>query len=118
MVTASVAFVVWFSRYVAAASERRMMRMLERTGLDPEVVRLGATAAIMRDVRSRCVRCPSEALCDRWFAGQVEGDNSFCPNAHIFRELTTTAGPSMLRFWPALKRRIALASAPARPRRG
>ena len=94
MITVSVALIVWFSRYVAATSQKRMMRMLARAGVDPEVARRGDNEAIMRDVRSRCVRCPSEALCERWFAGLVEGDNSFCPNAQIFRSLTKTAGPS------------------------
>ena len=31
--------------------------------------------------------CRSEDLCDGWLAGNVEGDNSFCPNARIFRVL-------------------------------
>jgi hypothetical protein len=95
MITVSVALIVWFSRYVAATSQTRMMRMLARAGVDPEVARRGDNEAIMRDVRSRCVRCPSEALCERWFAGLVEGDNSFCPNAQIFRSLTKTAEPSV-----------------------
>jgi hypothetical protein len=92
MVAVSVALVVWFSRYMAAASGRRMMHMLTRAGVDPEVARQGDTEAIMKDVRSRCNRCRSEDLCDRWLAGKVEGDNGFCPNAQIFRMLTRTTG--------------------------
>lgn len=92
MVAVSVALVVWFSRHVAAASERRMMHMLTRAGVDPEVARHGDTEAIIQDVRSRCGRCRSEDLCDRWLAGKVEGDNSFCPNAQIFRLLKGTTG--------------------------
>jgi hypothetical protein len=92
MVAVSVALVVWFLRYQAAAAGRRMMQMLTRAGVDPEVARRGDTEAIIQDVRSRCVRCRSEALCDRWLAGKVEGDNSFCPNAQIFRILTSTTG--------------------------
>ena len=92
MVAVSVALVVWFSRYIAAASERRMVQMLTRAGVDPEVARHGDTEAIIQDVRSRCRKCRSEDLCDRWLAGKVEGDNSFCPNAQIFRSLTGTAG--------------------------
>jgi Family of unknown function (DUF6455) len=88
MVAVSVALIVWFSRYLAAASGRRMMHMLTRAGVDPEVATHGDTAAIMQAVRSRCRRCRSEGLCDRWFAGKVVGDNSFCPNAQIFRRLT------------------------------
>ncbi|MDO8598256.1 MAG: DUF6455 family protein [Sulfuricaulis sp.] len=92
MVAVGVALVVWFSRYVAAASGRRMMHMLTRAGVDPAVARQGDTEAIIRDVRSRCGRCMSEDLCERWLAGKVEGDNSFCPNAQIFRLLTRTTG--------------------------
>ncbi len=92
MLVASVALVVWFSRYLVASSESRMMHMLARAGVSPEVARQGDTRAIMQDVRSRCGRCMAEDLCDRWLAGKVEGDNSFCPNAQIFRVLTGTAG--------------------------
>mgnify|MGYP001571240568 CR=1 FL=1 len=92
MVAVSVALVVWFSRYMAAASERRMLHMLSRAGVDPEVARQADAEAIIQDVRSRCRRCRSEDLCDRWLAGKVEGDNSFCPNAQIFRILTRTTG--------------------------
>ena len=92
MVAVSVALVVWFSRYLAAASGRRMMHMLTSAGVDPEVASHGDTEAIMQDVRSRCGKCRFEDLCDRWLAGKVEGDNSFCPNAQIFRVLTRTSG--------------------------
>ena len=95
MIVVSVALIVWFFKYTAAASGRRMIRMLARAGVDPEVARSGDTEAIMRDVQSRCRRCQSEALCERWLAGKVEADNSFCPNAQIFRSLTKTAGRSV-----------------------
>ena len=91
MVTVSIALVVWISRYMAAASGSRMMRMLTSAGVDPEVARHGDTETIMRDVRSRCRRCRFEDVCDRWLAGKVEGDNSFCPNAEIFHALTRTS---------------------------
>ena len=91
MVAVSIALVVWISRYMAAASGRRMMRMLTCAGVDPDVARHGDTETIIQDVRSRCRRCRSEDLCDRWLAGKVEGDNSFCPNAEIFRNLTRIA---------------------------
>ena len=87
MVAVSVALVVWFSRYVAAVSGRRMMQMLTRAGVDPEIAKQGNTEAIIQDVRRRCGRCRFEGLCDSWLAGKVEGDNSFCPNAQIFRLL-------------------------------
>ena len=92
MVAVSIALIVWFSRTLAAASGRRMMRMLTLAGVDPEVARHGDTEAIMKDVRSRCLRCQSEALCDRWLAGTSEGENDFCPNAEIFRGLKRTTG--------------------------
>jgi len=90
MVAVSISLVAWFSRDMAAASGRRMMNMLAHAGVDPEVARHGDAEAVMRDVRSRCRRCRSEDLCDRWLAGGVEGENGFCPNARIFRGLTRT----------------------------
>ena len=87
MLAVTLALVVWFSRYMAAASGRRMARMLARAGVDPEIARQGDTEAIIRDVRSRCRSCAAEDLCERWLDGKVEGDNSFCPNAQIFRAL-------------------------------
>jgi len=92
MVGMSVALIVWFLKDIWAASGRRMMHMLTRAGVNPEVAKQGDTNAIIHDVRSRCRRCQSEDLCDRWLAGSVEGDNGFCPNAQIFRRLTKTAG--------------------------
>ena len=92
MVAVIVALIVWFFRYQATVSARRMMEMLTRAGVDPEVARQGNVEAIMQDVRSRCQNCRSEALCDRWLAGKVEGDNSFCPNAQIFHMLKKTTG--------------------------
>jgi len=92
MLAVSAALVAWFARDLAAVSGRRMMHMLARAGLDPEIARHGDTEAVIREARSRCRRCRSEALCDRWLAGTVEGDNGFCPNAQIFRRLTGTAG--------------------------
>jgi len=92
MVAVSIALVVWFARNMAAISRRRMMKMLARAGVGAEVARSGDTEAIMKDVRSRCLKCQSEALCDRWLAGKAEGANDFCPNAQIFRSLTRSAG--------------------------
>jgi hypothetical protein len=92
MVTVSVALIVWFLRDMAAASERRMMKMMTRAGGDGDDAKHGDIAAIAHDVWSRCRRCRSEDLCDRWLARSVEGDNSFCPNAQLFRTLPKTAG--------------------------
>jgi hypothetical protein len=85
-----VALVMWFSRRAASASERRMTHMLTCTGVDPRFSGHDDTWAILQVARARCSRCPSEDLCDRWLAGNVEGDdisNGFCPNAPIFRVL-------------------------------
>jgi hypothetical protein len=90
MVVIIVALIVWFFSYQATVSVTRMMQMLTRAGVDPEVARQGSVEAIMQDVRSRCQNCRSEALCDRWLAGKAEGDNNFCPNAPIFRMLART----------------------------
>ena len=88
IVAVCVALVVWIGRYTGAASERRMTGMLKRAGVDPEVATGGDATAIIKEVRSRCRRCESEDLCDRWLEGKVvKGGNSFCPNARIFRNL-------------------------------
>jgi len=92
MVGVSIGLIVWFLRDMRAASERRMMHMLTRAGVDREVAKQGDTETITHDVRSRCRRCRSEGLCDRWLAGSVEGDNGFCPNAQLFRGLPKAAG--------------------------
>jgi hypothetical protein len=96
MLAVSFALVVWFLRYMTVASERRTMHMLACAGVNPVTDLRGDTEAIMRDVRRRCRRCPSEGLCDRWLARSVGGDNSFCPNAHIIRNLKNTARPIAL----------------------
>ena len=102
IITASVVLTVWFIfRRLAANSETRMTRMLLHTGVAPDV----ASDAIMQEARSRCIRCRCKTWCDKWFAGLVDGDNSFCPNAQTFRSLTITAGPTLLLFWPAPKRK-------------
>jgi len=92
MVAVSVTLIAWFFQYLGVASGRRMTQMLTRAGVDPEVATQGDTGAIIQDARSRCKRCRSEDLCDRWLDGKVAGDNSFCPNAPLFRTLTMTAG--------------------------
>ena len=91
-VAVSVALVAWFFRHAAAASEKRMMHMLTRASVDPEVARHDDIWAILHVARGRCSRCRFEDLCDRWLAGKVEGDNSFCLNAQIFRVLKRITG--------------------------
>lgn len=83
----AVAFVLWFRRYLAANSERRMLTMIESVGLDPEIATSGEIPAIMKEVRQRCRSCATEAVCERWLQRNEEGDNSFCPNAKVFEVL-------------------------------
>ncbi len=90
MVGVAAALVVWLRSNMAATSGRRMTAMMTRVGLDPGPATFGdlRTSAIRKVMRRRCIRCPREALCERWLAGKVEGGNSFCPNAQTFRTLT------------------------------
>ena len=88
MVAVIVALLVWFARYLRASSGKRMVSMLMRAGVDPDIVARGDKRAIIEDIRSRCQKCHAEDLCERWLAGKVEGENTFCPNALIFSSLT------------------------------
>jgi len=90
LVTVIVAIFVWLQRNLVAASARRMMGMMTRAGLDPVIAPEGdpGSKAIMKEARRRCRKCMREGLCERWLAGKVEGRNSFCPNARVFRALT------------------------------
>ena len=92
MVAVSVFVVMLIREYMVTASERRMMRMLTRVGLDPEIATLRDAEAIMKEVRRRCQKCYKKKLCENWLAGEVKGDNSFCPNARVFDRLQKTAG--------------------------
>jgi len=83
----AVAFIVGFSGYLAANSERRMLTMIWSVGLDPEIATSGEIPAIMKEVRQRCRSCATEAVCERWLQRNEEGDNSFCPNAKAFEVL-------------------------------
>jgi hypothetical protein len=93
MVVATVGMVVWFERYLAAASSRRRIDMMKRFALDPDVWADGGAEAeaMMKRVRKRCRKCQAEDYCERWLSGQVGGRNSFCPNAHVFRALARSA---------------------------
>jgi hypothetical protein len=94
MVAVIAAFLAWFARFLGASSERRMTRMLMRAGVDPGLVARGDKEAVIKDIRSRCRRCRAEDLCERWLAGKVEGENTFCPNAPLFSALTGNKGRS------------------------
>lgn len=90
MVAVIGALFIWFMRSESAASTGRMMGMMKRVGLDPGSAVLGRrqTGAALKAARRRCGRCPREDFCDRWLAGEVEGDDAFCPNAGTFRVLS------------------------------
>ena len=92
MVGLALALLVAYWRNLAAGSERRMMRMLERVGLDPAIVSSGDTEAIMKGIRQRCRTCTTEGMCERWLAGDEGGENVFCPNAKVFEALKRTIG--------------------------
>ncbi len=92
MAGAAIALVFAYRRYLAVNSERRMRAMLKSVGLDPEVASIGATGdidSIMTVVRLRCRTCSVEDVCERWLAGEVPGDNDFCPNAEVFAAFKT-----------------------------
>lgn len=92
VVAVCVAIIVWIRSYANAGSERRMMGMLKRAGLDPEVAQQEDTEAIIKEVRSRCRKCDTVDVCERWLSGKVvKGGTSFCPNARIFRNLARKA---------------------------
>lgn len=93
MVGTAAAAIVWLHSSQTAASARRMKGMMTRVGLDygTDALAEPRTKAIVQQARRRCMRCACEDLCDRWLAGEVKGDNTFCPNRQIFRHLTETA---------------------------
>ena len=92
MIGVACILLVWFRRYKASSSERRMRAMLKNSGLDPDIVSHGTTEIIIREVRSRCSKCQAEDVCERWLAGKEVGENDFCPNAGVFQMLAEHAG--------------------------
>ncbi len=90
MVGAGLALTAWYFGYLGASSESRMLRMLKRAGVNPEIAKRNDKKLIINDVRSRCRKCQSEAECERWLAGDAGGENTFCPNHRIFSRLAKT----------------------------
>lgn len=90
MMVVAIALVALFLRYKSRTSERRMMRMMQHHGLDPQIARRGDAESIIREIRRRCAKCQFEGHCERWLDGKEKGDSSFCPNARIFDELART----------------------------
>ena len=66
--------------------------MMQRVGLDPEITSLDdyPIKQTIKDMRTRCRKCPSEDLCERWLSGEVTGENTFCPNAPEFKRWMQT----------------------------
>ncbi|MHC4783131.1 MAG: DUF6455 family protein [Planctomycetota bacterium] len=83
-----------------AASEKRMVMMLERVGLGPAIALNGKADTILecvietsiKEIRQRCRVCKAKDACERWLAGNEHGDNDFCPNAKIIDELKIIFG--------------------------
>jgi hypothetical protein len=90
MAGVAVAIIVWILSSQESASARRMRGMMARVGLAPGTAALDdpRNMAIGKEARRRCRRCPREDLCERWLAGEVAGNNSFCPNSRVFRFLS------------------------------
>ena len=85
-VAVAAVLIVLFRRKLQFDSARRMYRMMARFGVYPKQFGRDDTDAglDMKAVRRRCRSCPAEDLCERWLAGEIEGDNGFCPNAKVF----------------------------------
>ena len=85
---------------MSAASERRMISMLERVGLDPAIaaghesdtVIDFAIDVVMKAMRERCQACTAVDTCEQWLVDQEACDNDFCPNAAVFDELKEICG--------------------------
>lgn len=94
MVGVAVVIIAWLQSSRAAASARHMTGMMARFGLDSGAAELDSpqSKAVMKDARQRCRRCSQEDLCERWLAGTVKCDNTFCPNAQTFRILAESSG--------------------------
>jgi hypothetical protein len=77
--------------WVPLESDRRMMHMMARSGLDPELATYSdiarETDPVIEAARTRCQACPAQDHCDAWLAGRAEGDDEFCPNVTTFRGL-------------------------------
>jgi len=83
MVALNIGLLVWFQKTRLADSVGRMRGMMDRLGLDPGNIMVKEA---MKDARKRCKRCRTEGFCERWLDGTAGGDNSFCPNAALFRQ--------------------------------
>jgi hypothetical protein len=98
LVVVATALIVWFCRTLEAASRSRLRRMMQSFGLNPDKLLTsdGGICLNMHEVRVRCRKCPAEDQCERWLAGEIDGDNDFCPNSKIFGEAASTFRNNML----------------------
>lgn len=85
----SLVAIMWFYLGRDEAATRRRTALMKRIGLDPKTVSLNdpKTVDLGVLVRRRCRGCAAANLCERWLAGEVEGDHAFCPNAATFDAL-------------------------------
>ena len=92
LVLVAAALVIWFRSKLASATRSRMYRMMASLGVDPKRFADSHedTGIDMKVIRSRCNMCPCEDVCERWLAGEIEGDHGFCPNAKIFDGVVKT----------------------------
>ncbi|NIP17327.1 MAG: hypothetical protein GWM87_03575 [Xanthomonadales bacterium] len=88
LVIVAFSLLAWFIRRKRAHTLFRMNSMLERAGVDPELIESADHAAIIKAIRRRCSRCQAEDVCDRWLAGRYEGSASFCPNEEVIAVLS------------------------------
>jgi hypothetical protein len=91
MIGVALILVFAIRAYMTATSERRLISMLERVGIDPVLAATADNAQIIREIRQRCHTCATEDVCERWLSGEVKGANDFCPNVSVFATLRETA---------------------------
>ena len=96
LVVAAATGVIWFRRRRSAEVERRMRGMMARVGMDfgTEPSDESRKRAALKETRRRCLKCARDAHCDRWLAGEAEGDSAFCPNAQTFRDSLDRDAPA------------------------
>ena len=82
LVLITAILVVSFRGMLSSKSQSRMYRMMAKVRVLPSSDKRAGLD--MQEVRARCRRCPAEDVCERWLAGEIEGDNGFCPNADVF----------------------------------
>lgn len=92
MIAMNAVLIIWFLKNLASISKTRMAHMMQRIGLGSEIISLDdfRIRKDIKDMRSRCLRCSCDNYCDRWLAGEVTGENTFCANAPAFKRWPQT----------------------------